>query len=88
MTFSPQTLVANSGDYEKPDPKAIRSGRLARLIRTVIFFAAAAGLLLLLYKRGITSVTIQFIAPVGSQEATAYNLSCSCFERVRTLLLY
>ena len=43
---------------------------------------------LLKRKRGIASVTIQFIAPVGSQEATAYNLPYSCFEKVRALLLY
>ncbi|MCR5134965.1 MAG: PH domain-containing protein [Clostridiales bacterium] len=39
-------------------------------------------------KRGITSVTVRFIAPFGSQEATAYNLPYSCFEKVRALLLY
>ncbi|MCR5134888.1 MAG: PH domain-containing protein, partial [Clostridiales bacterium] len=38
--------------FEKPDPRAVRSWRLARTIRTAIFFAAAAGLLLLLHFTG------------------------------------
>lgn len=39
-------------------------------------------------KKGITSVTVHFIAPAGSSDATAHNLPLRCFEKVRSLLIY
>lgn len=52
--------------FEKLDPKAIKSWRLARIIRTAIFFAVTAGVLLLLFfVESPRAVFIGFAAVLG-----------------------
>ena len=51
-------------EYLKPDPRAIRSWRLARTIRTILFFVVAAGLLLVLHFTGVPRTVFMTAAAV------------------------